>query len=103
MIHATEKSVKELGDQVSADEKAGIDAAIEALKNVLKSDDKAEIEAKTEALAELSGKMAERVYAQKGATEETHAPGNAESSSAHAADDGVVDAEFEEVKDDDKK
>jgi len=102
MIHATEKSMKELGDQVGADEKTSIEHAIEELKTALKGDDKAEIEAKTNALTELSGKLAERVYAQKSAAE-GEASG-AHASSEHAtADDGVVDAEFEEVKDDDKK
>ena len=102
MIHATEKSMKELGDQVGADEKSSIEQAINELKEAVKGDDKADIEAKTNELTELSGKLAERVYAQKAGTEgdETHSGG---SSSAHAADDGVVDAEFEEVKDDDKK
>ncbi|MDP3334861.1 MAG: Hsp70 family protein, partial [Methylococcaceae bacterium] len=104
LIHATEKTVKELADQVSADEKTAIEGAIDALKDVLKGDDKEAIDAKAEALAELSGKLAERVYAQKGAAEgaQTGGSGHADSS-AHAADDGVVDAEFEEVKDDDKK
>ena len=62
------------------------------------------IEAKTNDLTELSGKLAERVYAQKGGSEggEAHHSGGG-SSSHHAADDGVVDAEFEEVKDDDKR
>jgi molecular chaperone DnaK len=102
MIHATEKSLKELGDQVGADEKTGIEHAIEELKAAVKGDDKEAIEAKTNALTELSGKLAERVYAQKSASE-GEASG-AHTSSEHAtADDGVVDAEFEEVKDDDKK
>jgi molecular chaperone DnaK len=103
MIHATEKSLKELGDQVGADEKASIERAIDALKEAVKGDDKANIDAKTNDLTELSGKLAERVYAQKGASEgeEPHHAGG--SSSHHAADDGVVDAEFEEVKDDDKR
>jgi len=104
MIHATEKSLKELGDQVGADEKTSIEHAINALKEAVKGDDKAEIEAKTNDLTELSGKLAERVYAQKGGSEggESHHAGGS-SSSHHEADDGVVDAEFEEVKDDDKK
>ncbi|MFU8788725.1 MAG: molecular chaperone DnaK [Methylobacter sp.] len=102
MIHATEKSLKELGDQVGSDEKTSIEQAIEALKTAVKSDDKAEIEAKTNDLTELSGKLAERVYAQKSASE-GDAAGASHSSSEHAADDGVVDAEFEEVKDDDNK
>jgi molecular chaperone DnaK len=100
MIHATEKSVKELGDQVGSDEKISIEQAIDALKAAVKGDDKEEIETKTNALTELSGKLAERVYAQKSASEEQTS--GAHASSEHA-DDGVVDAEFEEVKDDDKK
>jgi molecular chaperone DnaK len=101
MIHATEKSVKELGDQVSADEKSAIESAVEALKEAVKGDDKESIEAKTNALAEVSGKLAERVYAQKAGDTSSESAGSDGSSSK--ADDGVVDAEFEEVKDDDKK
>ncbi|MGZ5009096.1 MAG: molecular chaperone DnaK [Methylobacter sp.] len=103
MIHATEKSLKELGDQVSADEKSSIEQAIEALKAVVKGDDKEAIEAKTHDLTELSGKLAERVYAQKSASEGGASGAHASSEHHAQADDGVVDAEFEEVKDDDKK
>ena len=105
MIHATEKSMKELGDQVGADEKSSIEQAIDALKEAVKGDDKDNIEAKTNGLTELSGKLAERVYAQKAGAEggEAQHDGGHSSSSHHAADDGVVDAEFEEVKDDDKR
>ncbi len=102
MIHATEKSLKELGDQVGADEKSAIEKAIDALKHVVKSDNKADIEAKTHDLTELSGKLAERVYAQKSASEGAN-PGAGHSAEHAAADEGVVDAEFEEVKEDDKK
>ena len=104
MIHATEKSLKELGeDKVSADEKKDIEQAIEDLKAVLKSDDKDAIEAKTQALAERSGKLAEKLYAQKGGPE-TKAGGaeTAEAEAGSGAADDVVDAEFEEVKDDKK-
>ncbi len=94
LIHATEKSLKDLGDKVHADEKSHIEAAIAATKEAVKGDDKAEIDAKTEALAELSGKLAERVYAQEGGAE----AGQAHSDNAHQADDGVIDADFEEVK-----
>jgi len=103
MIHATEKSLKELGDQVGADEKTSIERAIDALKEAVKGDDKENIEAKTNDLTELSGKLAERVYAQKGASEDGESHHAGDSSSHHATDDGVVDAEFEEVKDDDKR
>jgi len=99
MIHATEKSLKDLGeDKVSDDEKQAIDKAIEELKETLKGDDKEAIEAKTTALAELSGKLAEKLYAEKGG--EAAAAGAAET--ADAGGDDAVDAEFEEVKDDNK-
>ncbi len=97
MIHATEKSLKEFEAQVEGEEKATIEAAIEALKEAVKGDDKEAIESKTNALTEVAGKLAERVYAQKGAADGAAGDGG----HAHAnADDGVVDAEFEEVKDD---
>ncbi len=100
MIHATEKSLKELADQVSDDEKTSIEAAVEALKEAVKSDDKDAIESKTNDLTELSGKLAERVYAQKAGTEGGD-HGHSEGSSSHQEnDDSVVDAEFEEVKKD---
>ncbi|KAF3982601.1 MAG: molecular chaperone DnaK [Methylococcales symbiont of Hymedesmia sp. n. MRB-2018] len=104
MINATEKSMEELGDQVGEDEKTAIDAAVSELKEVLKADDKDAIEAKTTALTELSGKLAERVYAQKAEAE--GAPSEADSATTNKStvpDDDVVDAEFEEVKDDDNK
>lgn len=101
LMHATEKSIKELGDQVSSDEKAAIEKAVEELKQACKGDSKSEIESKTNDLTELSGKLAERVYAQKSASEGGEHAG-AHSASSHAADDSVVDAEFEEVKDDKK-
>jgi molecular chaperone DnaK len=97
MIHATEKSLKELGEQVDAAEKSAIETAIEALKEVVRGDDKAAIEEKTNALTEIAGKLAERVYAQAGAGD-----ASAADNQSHAADDNVVDAEFEEVKDDKK-
>jgi len=76
--------------------------AIEELKHACKGDSKSEIESKTNALTELSGKLAERVYAQKSASEGGQHAGAAHSATGHAADEGVVDAEFEEVKDDKK-
>lgn len=100
MIHATTSSMKELGDQVSADEKSSIEAAIEALKGVMKGENKDEIEAKTAALAEVSGKLAERVYAQKGGEQGGAEAGPQGGQGAAGSKDDVVDAEFEEVKDD---
>jgi molecular chaperone DnaK len=96
MIHATEKSLGELGDKVSDEERGEIEAAVAALKEAMKGDDKAEIESKTQALAAASGKLAERVYAQQGGEGAQQA---AEETTASGQDD-VVDAEFEEVKGD---
>ncbi len=98
MINATEKSVEELGDKVDADEKGSIDSAIKALKEAIKGDDKDDIETKTTALTELSGKLAEKVYAEQAAAAGGEAPAGAEE--APKADDDALDAEFEEVKKD---
>ncbi|MEN8800845.1 MAG: molecular chaperone DnaK [Thiogranum sp.] len=103
MIHATEKSLKDLGeDKVSDEEKQAIEKAIGELKDTLKADDKAAIEAKTMALAELSGKLAEKLYADKGGAEAAAAGAAESAETAEAGGDDVVDAEFEEVKDDNK-
>jgi molecular chaperone DnaK len=107
MIHATEKSLKEMGDKVTGEERDRITKAIESLKEVLKGNDKEEIEKKTEALTEVSGKMAERLYAQQSQTTESAQAdgGNSETSGTEGskAKEDVVDAEFEEVKDKDKR
>jgi molecular chaperone DnaK len=95
LVHATEKSLKDLGDQVEAEEKTAIEAAISELQEAMKGEDKDAIEAKTTALSEVAGKLAERAYAQNAEAGEAAQP------EAEANDD-VVDAEFEEV-DDDKK
>lgn len=102
MIHATEKSLEEMGDKVDEAEKAEINSAVEGLKEAIKGDDKAAIEEKTEALTALSGKLAEKMYADAGA-EGAAAEGSAEADSGTNANaDDVVDAEFEEVKDEKK-
>ena len=102
MIHATEKSVKDLGEKVTDDEKSEIESRVADLREVLTGDDKDAIEAKLTALTESSGKLAERAYAQAG--EEGAAPDAAATAdSGETGADDVVDAEFEEVKEDDKK
>jgi molecular chaperone DnaK len=104
MIHATKKSMEELGDKLEAGEKESIEAAIKELEEAMKSDDKDAIEAKTKALTDASSKMAERIYAQQGGDEQAGAgagasAGGAESEKTAGGED-VVDAEFEEVKED---
>ncbi len=96
MIHATEKSIADLGDKVEADEKSAAEAAIAELKTAMEGDDKDAIEAKTTALTEIAGKIAEKAYAEKAQAGEQ--PGAEQPEGAAAADDDVVDAEFEEVK-----
>lgn len=106
MIHAVTKSMKDAGDKVSADERQAIERAIEALKEAMKSDNKDEIEAKTKDLTDASSKMAERLYAagqaQQDATADQQQTGGQEQAAGDQKDN-VVDAEFEEVKDDNKR
>jgi len=101
MIHATEKSLKDLGDQVTEEEKTAISAATEELKSALEGTDIEAITAKTQALAEASGKLAEKAYAQNAGATDANADAGATDANA-SKDDDVVDAEFEEVKDDKK-
>lgn len=103
MVHATEKALKEAGDKVSGDEKEKIEAAIKELKEVAKGNDKAAIEEKTRLLTEASGKMAERMYGQAGAEGGPQAQAGEGAQSQQKSGDDVVDAEFEEVKDDKNK
>ncbi len=100
LVHATNKSLKDLGDKVEEAEKKDIETAIEELQEAMKSDDKEAIEAKTQALGEKSGKLAERVYKEQ---EEQGAGADAGAEAQPDAGDDVVDAEFEEVKDADNK
>jgi molecular chaperone DnaK len=103
MVHAVTKSMKEAGDKVSADERATIEKAIEALKEALKGNDKDLIEAKTKDLTDASGKMAEHLYAnQQGAPGQAEPQAPQEEGAAEKKSDTVVDAEFEEVKDEKK-
>ncbi|MDF1757665.1 MAG: molecular chaperone DnaK [Legionellaceae bacterium] len=104
LIHSSEKSLKDLEGEMDEGEKTGIESAITELKEALKGSDKAEIEDKIATLTTASSKMAEKVYAKKAAEGQPETEQNAEASSEEEAksDEGVVDAEFEEV-DDEKK
>jgi len=101
LIHASEKSLKDLGDQVDEGEKTAIETAITELKEAVAGDDKELIETKTTALTEAAGKVAEKAYAQS-QQQEGGAEAGGEEAATGNADDEVVDAEFEEVKDDNK-
>ena len=101
MIHATRKSLAELGDKAEEQEKKDIEAAIADLETALKGDDKDAIAAKTTKLTEAAGKLAEKAYAAEQAAGGA-GPETASASKPEASKDDVVDAEFEEVKDDKK-
>ena len=98
MVHAVEKSLKDLAAEVQEDEKKQIEAAIADLRGVLKGEDKDAITAKTEALAQSSAKLAERAYA-KASPQGDAGAGAGPAGGASAPKDDVVDAEFTEVKD----
>ncbi|MEP3602039.1 MAG: molecular chaperone DnaK [Stappiaceae bacterium] len=102
LIHSTEKSLGEFGDKVGEEEKAAIEAAVTDLKASLEGDDPEDIQAKTQALAEASMKLGEAMY-QAAQSEEQEAAEADAAADAAADDDDVVDADFEEVSDDDKK
>jgi len=98
MVHGTRKQIEEAGDALPAEDKEAIEAALTELEAAIKGDNKEEIEAKTQALAEKSQKLMEIAQA-KAQQQQGGADAGAEQSSAKQ-DDDVVDAEFEEVKDD---
>ncbi|WP_355661896.1 molecular chaperone DnaK [Halomonas salifodinae] len=101
MIHASRKTLEEAGDKVSDEEKQAIEGAIGELEEALKGDDKDEIQAKLDKLTEASGQVAQKMYAEQ-AEAAQQAGGDAGEAGAKQ-DDDVVDAEYEEVNDDQKK
>jgi|APFre7841882724_1041349.scaffolds.fasta_scaffold00091_12 molecular chaperone DnaK len=103
LLHATEKALRDLGDKVSAADRARTESAISDLKSVIKGDDKDVIETKARALAEASAAIAQQAYAdQQGGGSAGPGPG-AGAAGATGGKDDVLDAEFEEVKDKDGK
>ena len=107
LIHSTEKSLKELGNEIQSDEKTKIEEAIKSLKEILAGDNKDAIETKTKELMEASSKMAERLYAAKAAKDSTNASNTTtdnvdKTQESSSSSEKVVDAEFTEVKDDKK-
>jgi chaperone protein dnaK len=100
LIHSVKKSLTDYGDKLDAAEKEKIEAALKEAEEAVKGDDKAAIDAKAEALGTASQKLGEMVYAQ--AQAEAQAGEGAQAESSAKKDDDVVDADFEEVKDDKK-
>ena len=97
LIHASEKTLGEMGDKASSEERLNIENAVSDLKAALEKDDQDAIQTKTAALAEASGTLAQKLYAEQAAQE----AGEGEASTAEG--DDIVDAEFEEVDDDESK
>lgn len=99
MIHSVEKSMKEHGDKLDKAEKQKIEASLKDLQEAIKSDNKDEIEAKNKALAEASQKLGEKVYAEQQAQQQT-SESKKDGKEEKTVDAEVVDADFEEVKED---
>lgn len=103
MVHAVRKTLKDAGDKVSDSEKESIEASIKELEEALEGSDKEDIEAKTQKLTEVSSELAQKMYAdQADQADQAQQAGGQEQAQGQQSDD-AVDAEFEEVKDDDKR
>lgn len=100
LVHSTRKMITEAGDKVTAEEKTAIEAAVVALEAAVKGDDKAAIDAKVEELSKVSAPVAQKMYAEQQAEQPQ---GGAQQAEPEAKHDDVVDAEFEEVKDNSKQ
>jgi molecular chaperone DnaK len=104
LVHGVRKSLAELGNKLDAEEKGKIEQALKDAEAAIKGDDKDEIEAKSQALAAASQKLAEQMNAQAQQEQSAQGAASAAGSDTQSADDdaNVVDAEFEEVKDNKK-
>ena len=98
LIHAAEKTLTDLGEKASGEERLAVENAVADVKSALEGDDREQIEAKTAALAEVSGSLAQRLY-----EEQVEEGASGDASGNATADDDVVDAEFEEVDDDESE
>jgi len=97
MVHATKKTLEEAGDKATEEEKTAIEAALAEVEEALKGDDKEAIEAATTKLTEASSGLAQKMYAEQAAAQQAGEAGAQQQEAGK--DDDVVDAEFEEVKD----
>jgi len=103
MVHSVEQTLQDLGEKVSSEDRAKTESALSDLKAVLKDDDKEKIEKKLEALMQASSAIAQAAYAAGGAEAGAAAGGaSGEASRGSAPEEGVLDGEFEEIKDPDK-
>jgi molecular chaperone DnaK len=98
-VHTVEKALKDVGDKVSDDEKKTATEAIEAVRTAMSGDDREEIERKTQALEQASTALLQKMYEQSAGS----AGADGASASPESKKDDVLDAEFEEVKESDRK
>ena len=103
MVHAARKTLEDAGEHASDDERAAIESAIAEAEAALKSDDKDAIEAATTKITEATGAVAQKMYAAQQAAEGAQADSTGADANESDMGDDVVDAEFEEVKEDEKK
>ena len=101
LVHAARKAVTDAGDKASEEEKSAIESAAKALEEALQGDDKADIEAKIQTLSEASASLAQKMYAEEAAAGAAAGADGADGATDGGAESDTVDAEFEEVKDDD--
>jgi len=101
LIYSSEKSIKDLGDKIDPATKSGVERAIEALKKAMEGDNVSEIKRLSDELTQASHKLAEAIYKQASQTgeQQAHAEAGGAAGGSSAAEDDVVDADFEEVKD----
>jgi molecular chaperone DnaK len=105
-IHSVEKALKDVGDKIADDQKKAATDAVAALKSAMGSDDREDIESKTTALEQVSSVIMQKMYEQSSAgagAGGASGPGADSGAAGHAPKDDVLDAEFEEVKDSDRK
>jgi molecular chaperone DnaK len=95
--------MSELGDKISSADKSTVETAIAELKTAMDGSDVEGIKAKTNALAQAAMKLGEALYKAQGTPGDGPGPGAGPGAGAQQADDGVVDADFTEVRDDDRK
>jgi molecular chaperone DnaK len=103
MLHTTEKSLKEHGSKISDAEKKAIETASANLRNALKGTDSEEIKKKTQELVQTSMKLGEAVYKSQQSTNTQNAKDTNKKTQSENKNDNVVDADFEEVKEDKTK
>jgi molecular chaperone DnaK len=104
-IHTVEKAIKDAGDKISDDEKKAASDAVAAVKTAMSGDDREDIESKTQALEQASGALLQKMYQQSaaGAGGGSGSDGNSSAGHTEKPKDDVLDAEFEEVKESDRK